>query len=220
MADFDRVVRERRSVRGFSARPVPEQIVAEALELAQRSPSNCNAQPWRVFVATGAHRDRLRARLLAAFDADHPRDEVPTPRFADEYRERQVACAVELYGKMGVARDDRPARRAVERRNFELFDAPCVAIVCMRQGFGVGVALDVGCWLQTFLLALESRGVNSCPQASLRAYGSLIADELGIDASLAVLCGVSFGYEAEGVSANAARMERAPLAECVTLLGF
>jgi nitroreductase len=90
----------------------------------------------------------------------------------------------------------------------------------MRKEFGVGVALDVGCWLQTFLLALESFGIHSCAQASLRAYGGLIQEELGIDPSLAVLCGVSFGYADETVPANAARMSRAPLQECVTLLGF
>jgi hypothetical protein len=220
MPDFDEVVRSRHSVRGFSARPVPESVLRQALEAARLSPSNCNAQPWRVFVATGARRDRLRERLLAAFDANQPVDEITTPRFADEYRSRQVACAVELYGKMGVARHDRPGRVAAERRNFELFDAPAVAIVCMRREFGVGVALDVGCWLQTFLLALQAHGVGSCAQASLRAYGELVKDELGIDASLQVLCGVSFGYEDASVGANAARMDRVPVDECVTLLGF
>jgi nitroreductase len=220
MADFDEVVRARRSVRGFSTRPVPETIVRQALELAQHSPSNCNAQPWRVFVASGERRDRLRQRLLHAFDSGQAVDEVATPRFREEYRKRQIACAVELYGKMGVARDDRPARVAAERRNFELFDAPAVAIVCLRAEFGVGVALDVGCWLQTFLLALQARGVQSCAQASLRAYGTLVQDELGIDPSLRVLCGVSFGYEDESVAANAVRMGRSPADECVTLLGF
>lgn len=219
MLDFDVVVRTRRSTRGFTSRPVPESVVRAALELAQQSPSNCNAQPWRVFVATGERCSRLRTRLLEAFDANRPRDEVTTPRFDAEHRARQIACAVELYGKMGVARGDRSARTRGERRNFELFDAPAVAIVCMRHEFGVGVAIDVGCWLQTFLLALTAFGVQSCPQASLRAYGTLVKEELGIDPSLQVLCGVSFGYADESVAANAARMGRSSVDECVTLLG-
>jgi nitroreductase len=220
MSDFEAVVRARRSTRGFTSRPVPESVVRAALELAQQSPSNCNAQPWRVVIATGERCRRLRARLLAAFDGNRPVDEVTTPRFEAEYRTRQVACAVELYGKMGVARGDRAARTRAERRNFELFDAPAVAIVCMKREFGVGVALDVGCWLQSFLLALTAFDVQSCPQASLRAYGTLVGEELGIDPSLQVLCGVSFGYGDESVAANAARMGRSPVDECVTLLGF
>ena len=38
-------------------------------------------------------------------------------------------------------------------RNFEFFDAPHVAIVCMQKKFGVRVALDVGAYVQTLLLA-------------------------------------------------------------------
>lgn len=218
MTDFDTVVRTRRSVRGFSRREVPLELVREALELAQHSPSNCNAQPWRVFIASGARREALRERLLEAYDGGTPAEDSPTPRFEAELRKRQIACAVELYGKMGVARDDRPGRRDAERRNYALFDAPHVAIVCMDAQFGVGVALDVGCWLQSFLLALWSRGVAACPQAALRAYGETIKAELGIPSELRVLCGVSFGFEDASVPANQARMGRAAWQECITLV--
>jgi hypothetical protein len=215
---FDEVVQTRRSVRGFSARPVPAQVIREALELAQRSPSNCNAQPWRVVIATGERCERLRARLLEAFDAGEAVDEHPTPRFEAEYRHRQVACAAELYGKMGVAREDKPGRRSAERRNFELFDAPQVAIVTMDARFGVGVGVDVGCWVQTFLLSLWARGVGACAQASLRAYGELVRKEVGLDQGQRVLCSISFGYEDESMPANQARMSRVPVDECVRWL--
>ena len=56
-----------------------------------------------------------------------------------------------------------------ELRNFELFDAPHVAIVCMEKRFGVRVAVDVGGYVQTLLLALWSRGIASC-EASLSTY--------------------------------------------------
>jgi len=46
MHDLDETIRERRSVQGFlSDRPVPRHVICEALELAQRAPSNCNVQP-------------------------------------------------------------------------------------------------------------------------------------------------------------------------------
>ncbi|ELR0646349.1 nitroreductase family protein [Klebsiella aerogenes] len=44
---FRDVVRERHSVRHFLAHPVPEDILRSVLEDAQRSPSNCNTQPWQ-----------------------------------------------------------------------------------------------------------------------------------------------------------------------------
>lgn len=217
---FDRLVRERRSVRGFKKDPVARVLIEQALKVAQHSPSNCNAQPWRVFVAAGERCEELRRRLLAAFDQEHPVAELPTPAFEGVHRARQVACAVELYSKMGVERADKQGRRAAERRNFELFGAPQAAIICMDSSFGVGVALDVGCYLQTLMLALSARGIQSCAQASLRCYPDILRQELGIPSQLRILCGLSFGYEATDVAANKVRQTRAPIDETCTLLGF
>lgn len=210
--DFDEAVRLRRSVRGFKPTPVSEDVIDACLSLAQLSPSNCNVQPWRVYLASGEARDRVRNGMLSAFtEGRYEEMEHPIDAFAGEYRKRQVACAVEMYGKMGIERDDKQGRVDAHARNFALFDAPHVAIVCMDRSFGIGVALDVGMWVQTFMLALTSRGVSSCPQAALRAYSGLLQAELGIPDNELVLCGVSFGYEDESVPVNACRQPRDPI---------
>jgi nitroreductase len=210
--DFDEVVTQRRSVRGYRSTPVPEDVIDDCLTLAQRAPSNCNVQPWRVYLASGAARDRARAGMLSAFlEGRHEETEHPLDVFAGDYRKRQVACAVEMYGKMGIERDDKQGRIVAHARNFALFDAPHLAIVCMDRAFGIGVALDVGMWVQTFMLALTSRGVSSCPQAALRDYSRLLKRELQIPDNEVVLCGVSFGFEDESVPVNAARQPRDPI---------
>ena len=43
---FEDVVRGRRSIRGFKPDPVPQKILEEVIELATRSPSSMNTQPW------------------------------------------------------------------------------------------------------------------------------------------------------------------------------
>ena len=213
MYDLDETIRSRRSIRGFHPdRPVPRDVIIEALALAQQSPSNCNVQPWEVFIASGAVRDRLRSSLIAAVEEGiSPTSSAAMDSFIDDHRKRQVACAVEMYSKMGIGRGDSAGRMRALLRNYELFDAPHVAIVCMRKEFGVGVALDVGMWVQTFMLALWSRGVGSCAQASLRLYPELIAEQLGVPPELAILCGISFGYEDSSVPANNTRQPREPL---------
>ena len=75
---------------------------------------------------------------------------------------------------MGVARGDRVGRMKAMLRNFEFFDAPHVAYVCMAQSFGIGVALDVGMYVQTLMLAMQSRGISSCAQAALRAFPDVV----------------------------------------------
>jgi nitroreductase len=220
MADLDVTIRERRSVRGFlSDRQVPRALLLEALELAQRAPSNCNIQPWRTFVASGDRCRKLRDALVAAATSGRaPEPEDPVDEFPGDYRRLQVECAVALYHEMGIDRRDHAGRLRALLRNFELFDAPHVAIICMEKRFGIGVALDVGMYVQTLLLALWARGIASCAQASLRMYPDVIRRELGIAEDLRILCGVSFGYEDQQVPANRTRQSREPIAANVTFL--
>lgn len=221
MPSFERVLTERRSIRAFDpARSVPRETILRALELAQQSPSNCNAQPWRVFVVGGSRCRRLREVLIEAVRRGEPADEPTTPAFTGKYRERQIACAVQLYTELGIGREDRQGRAQAELRNFEFFDAPHVAVLCMQESFGLGVALDVGIYLQSLLLAFEALGVSSCAQASLRRHATLVKQELEIEPTLRVMCGVSFGYALPGAPANRVQQARSPLEENVTLLGF
>ncbi len=213
MTDADESIRSRRSVRGFdSQRLVPAEILREALELAQQAPSNCNIQPWRIFLASGARCDRLRhALVVAARGGQPPSPDDPIEEFLDSYRQLQIECAVALYREMGIDRHDHAGRLLAFVRNFEFFDAPHVAIVSMEKHYGIGVALDVGMWVQTFMLALTSRGIGSCAQASLRLYPQIIRHELRIPDSLRIVCGVSFGYEDLTVPANRTRQTRSPI---------
>ena len=50
----DTAIRRRRSVRGFLPDELPEPLLREIFELAQRAPSNCNVQPWIPHVVSGA----------------------------------------------------------------------------------------------------------------------------------------------------------------------
>jgi nitroreductase len=212
MHDLDQTILERRSVRGFLPQPVPEDILEEVFGLAQRTPSNCNVQPWRVYVASGEALRTLRAALVeAATSGETQAMSTSVDAFSGPYRDKQVACAVELYGKMGIARDDRVGRLRAMLRNFEFFDAPHVAYVCMAKSFGVGVALDVGMYVQTLMLAMQSRGIGSCAQAALRAFPEEAVRHLEISQDEQILCGLSFGYEDPAVPANQTRQPRDPI---------
>ena len=55
MFELERAINERRSTRMFLPdKPVPRELVDEALELAIRAPSNANIQPWHLVLASGA----------------------------------------------------------------------------------------------------------------------------------------------------------------------
>ena len=211
-------LRSRRSVRGFLDKPVPEDTLKAIFELAQLAPSNCNIQPWKVFVASGEVRDELRRRMVEKVTAGVPMEpdfEPNAGKFSGVYRQRQVDCAVELYNNMGIARDDKPGRMRAQLRNFELFDAPHVVFIGMEREFGPTVALDVGMYIQSLMLAMTAHGVGSCAQGSMRYFPNDVREIFGEPASTAILVGISFGYEDPDVAANRTRVGRAPLADSV-----
>jgi len=104
-------------------------------------------------------------------------------------------------------------------RNFELFDAPHAAFLCMDETFGVGSAADVGMYAQTLMLAMTAHGLASCAQGTLRNYPDMVRQEFNLAPELKVLFGISFGYEDTGIAANTARTIRAPLEETVQFAG-
>ena len=63
-AEFNAEMQRRRTVRTFSSRPVPLQIIADCLRTAGSAPSGANLQPWHFVVVTQPdikHRIRLAA---------------------------------------------------------------------------------------------------------------------------------------------------------------
>jgi nitroreductase len=199
VTDLDEVVRARRSTRMFLRdKPVPRELVDEALELAARAPSNSNVQPWRLFLATGSRRDRLAEALLEAAAIELP---VTTGLPASHLPLRRELGAL-VYGSMGIARADADARHTAQLRNFEFFRAPMAGAVCMHRDLGQADAVGVGMYLQTLLLALTERGLGTCVQVSIAAYPDIVRGVLGIPDELSVLCGLAIGYADDGFPAN------------------
>jgi len=215
MTEFDEVVRQRRSTRLFLRdKPVPRELLDEALELAMRAPSNSNVQPWRVFIASGPRRDRLVEALLEQASVELP----VTTGIPENYLPLRQELGALVYGSMGIARHDKEGRRLAQLRNWEFFRAPVGAVVCMHRDLGLVDALGVGMFLQTFALALTERGLGSCVQVSIAAYPEILREHLGIPDELTVLCGMSIGYPDPAFAGNSLAVPRNPVDENVVFL--
>lgn len=217
---FDAVA-QRRSVRGFRSEPVARETIETLFERAQRAPSWCNIQPWRVVVTSGEVTERLRARLLRAFAEEAPGPELQVPPgYPEPYATHRRECGRALYEAMEIERRDAAGKVRAWRRNFELFDAPHAVIVSYDERFGIYGAIDVGCWLQTVLLSAVALGLACCPQAALATYPAAVRDVLPIAPDTKIAFGISLGVEDPTVLANRTRTTRSPLADNVNLLGF
>jgi nitroreductase len=95
-----------------------------------------------------------------------------------------------------------------------------MAIVTMDRRFGLWAAIDVGCWLQTFLLACTDEGLATCPQATLGAQPQVAREVLKIDEQESVLFGVAVGWEDGAAPANRCRTSRGAVGDNVHFRGF
>lgn len=88
----------------------------------------------------------------------------------------------------------------------------------MHRDLGMADAVGVGMFLQTLLLALTERGIDSCVQVSTALYPDIVREHLGIPDELRVLCGVCIGYADPNFAANHLAVPRNPLAQNVEIL--
>lgn len=206
----------RRSVRGYLPTSVPQDVLNSVFELAQSAASNCNTQPWQVYVASADACERLREKFPASmaggkFNMDFHYE----AKYDGVYKERQYDAAAQLYSAMGVERSDREGRNEAFLNNFRFFGAPHVAFIFLPEAFGIRESADVGMYTQNLMLSMVAHGLACCPQTALSMNAKLVKDELNIDDSNKLLFGVSFGYEDVEHSANTCRVGRAPLEQSV-----
>jgi nitroreductase len=209
----------RASKRAFTPEPLPRALIERMFAAAQRAPSWCNVQPWRVCVTMPPATQKLAEALQQAARTSLPHAQIPFPLdYPSPYKEHRVACGVALYRAMGVARDDKAGRYDAWLRNYALFDAPHAAIVACDKRLGPYAYVDVGVWLGYVLTAAQALGIDTCPMASVAAYPEPLRAHLPIAETDVVLFGLVFGRADEEAPANACRTTREPVATNVTFV--
>ncbi len=205
MYDLEDAIGQRHSTRMFLRdKPVPQDLVNEALTLAMRAPSNSNVQPWHLVLASGPARDLLVEALLEVAAVESPKVPVLPEAFA--HMRRDLGALV--YGSMGISRHDADARRIAVLRNWEFFRAPLAGVVCMHRDLDFVDALGVGMFLQTLLLALTARGLATCLQVSIAGYPDVVREQLDIGEDMRILTGLAIGYPDPSFAANDLRVPR------------
>ncbi len=216
-AAFEHLLEERYSCRAFLPQQVETATITRILEIAQRTPSWCNSQPWKVVITRGAATERFRKAIF-----DHAGTHKPAPDFAfpREYRgvylERRRACGFQLYASVGIARGDRESSARQTMENYRLFGAPHAMIVTTDEALGVYGVLDCGAWVNNFMLAARSLGVASIAQAALAAQPAFTRAYFGLPEDRLIVCGMSFGYEDSKHPVNRFRTGRAAVENVVS----
>lgn len=220
----DAAITSRRSIRAFLPTPVAREDVESILEVAARAPSGTNTQPWKVYVLTGAAKERLSSQVLRAHNdpalsRQHAEEYAYYPReWVAPYIDRRRKVGWDLYALLGLTRDNKSGMHAQHGRNYTFFDAPVGMIFTIDRIMEQGSWLDYGMFLQNIMIAARARELDTCPQAAFTQYHKIIAEVLQLPPNEMVVCGMSLGYADSGKIENTLVTEREPVSKFVKFI--
>lgn len=219
----EEAILSRRSIRAYTGRAVPRELIRWLLELAGRAPSGNNIQPWRAYVFTGKPLEALGRAMQEAFLSDQPGHgreyEYYTDPLVEPYLGRRRACGWGLYGLLGIGRGDFAASRAYHATNYNFFGAPAGLVFTIDRKLAVGSWLDYGMFLGTLMVAARGFGLATCPEASIASYPKIVRAHAGIGEDEIVVCGMALGYPRADAPINGFQPERIDPSEFAIFLG-
>ncbi len=220
--DVDTALRSRRTVRGFTRRPVPRETVQAILDAALRTPSWANTQPWEIYVAGGEVLEGIRAAFVERTIAKVPSTpDVPFPAaWPAACRARTKELTAGRAAVRGVGPEDPAFHHGFLMANRRFFDAPCAVYLCMDRTLGTWSIFDLGAMCQSIALAAQHHGVDSAIAINLVVYPDLLRAALGIPDGLLIVIGLALGYVDPSDPEDTFRSTRRPLGEAVTFVGM
>ena len=221
---YAEIVLGRRSIRGYLDKLVPRALIEEILRLAMRSPTSMNTQPWHFHVITGEPLDRIRKGNTENILAGVPdsREFRRGEAFAGVHRERQVGVAKQLFGAMGIERDDKKGRQDWVLRGFRQFDAPvCIIVTYDKELSGSDdTAFDCGAVTTALVNAAWSRGLGCVINSQGIMQSPVVREHAGIPDDQVIMKAVAMGWPDETFPANAVISGRKSVDEAASFIGF
>ncbi|NMM26020.1 MAG: nitroreductase [Glaciimonas sp.] len=220
----DAAIVSRRSIRAFLPQTVAREDIEKILEVAARAPSGTNTQPWKVYVLTGATKNRLSSEIAQAFTdvtaaQEHVEEYSYYPRqWVSPYIDRRRKVGWDMYALLGLTRDNKAGMQQQHGRNYVFFDAPVGLMFTIDRIMEQGSWLDYGTFLQNIMIAARGRGLDTCPQQAFTQYHKIIRNVLELPDNEMVVCGMSLGYADMDKIENTLQTEREPVAGFVKFL--
>jgi nitroreductase len=213
----------RMSRRAFLQKQVDRTTLEKILNIANRSPSYMNTQPWEVYAVAGEEKDKLARKLFSDISKGVPlAPDIPFPTtWPVPHDERAKRHRLRRFKALGIDPDTEQDKvTASYRNNFKFFDAPCAIFVTMDKALTPWSVFDCGAFVHGFLLAAHGEGLGTCPQAMPTGYSSAIRSQLDIPGHKMIVLCISVGYPDLASPVNQYRSLRRELGEFVRWYGF
>ena len=222
--DYNDILHERRSIRGYLQKPVPRELIEEIIDLAKRAPSSMNTQPWHFHVITGEPLERIRKgnteKMMSGSAVD--REIKMNHGYEGPHRERQIEIAVQLFEAMGIARDDKPKRQDWVMRGFRQFDAPVSIVITVDKALADDTIAHFDCGAATYglVLAAWSKGLGSVINGQGIMQSSVVRENANIPEDEVIMTCVAMGYPSDEFVANDVKSRRVANDQVASFIGF
>lgn len=202
-------VNHRMSVRAFKSDPVDAGLLRELLEASARAPSGGNLQPWRVQAIAGEPLEALRTTMLQRVAApDTPEYDVYPANLWEPLRSRRFQVGEDLYGALGIPREDKMARLQWFSSNGQGFGAPVLLFFSVDRRCGPPQWSDLGMFMQTLMLLAVEKGLDTCAQEFWSHYHQVVDQHVGLPEGHMLFSGMALGYRDEAAPVNTWRSRR------------
>jgi nitroreductase len=201
--DIIRAIETRKSIRAYQKRKVSKDLLSKIIHTSLRSPSATNLQPWNLYVITGEVLEKIRKENVERFlSGGKPTFEEPL--LNDLFRARRSRLAKDLFGLLGIEREDKEKRREWAAQGHAYFDAPTVVIISMDQSVLAGTwsLMAIGSFIQSFCLAAQEYGLGTCISEQGVAYHDIIHKYVDIPDSQRIIISITVGYPDFSAPAN------------------
>lgn len=212
------------SVRAFTDKPVPVDVVKNVFEKAARAPSGSNLQPWRMVILTPQKlsqlNDLMALRLAGTANpkGDEQEYKIHPENLKEPYRTSRYQVGEEMYSYLGISREEKPKRREWFANNFRFFGAPAAAFCFVDRIMGPPQWSDLGMYLQSAMLLFQEEGMDTCPQECWAMYPRTIHEFCEMPDELMLFCGMAIGYKDEKHPVNKLKTQRLKSEEWLKIL--
>lgn len=222
--ELTEATRQRKSIRKFNNRPVPQKILSEILQVALQSPSALNTQPWEIYAISGLPLEKIKKENVETLSSGT----IPSPEsqsmedLGGIYKKRQVDLAVQLFELMGITREDKNKRFEWMQRGFRFFDAPSAFIIAYDkslEGFA-NMFCDLGAFIHLLCLTALEHKLGTCIHSQGVMYPHIVRKHIDIPDEKKIFIAVSIGYPDENFPANQIESKRESIDNITRWFGF
>lgn len=212
---------ERRSIRAFLKKPIPQIILEEIFQSALRTPSWGNTQPWKFTVVGEKILQAMVEDLVArAASGGPPQTDIEIPKdWPEALARRYKENGKRLFAVLGIGREEKEKRTAHSMNMFRFFGAPQVVYIHLDRSLGTYSIFDAGLLAQNIALLAVERGLGTCFLAVSVLFSDVVRRHTGIPESDRIVIGMAIGHPDWDAPVNHFRSHREPLEAVVRWIG-